>query len=213
VSRPILSATRPDVALGAEGHAQHFGRKCRIGSAGDALDEPHAPNQAVPIRVLVEAADPGRSRFQLRQADERSGVARHEAQGIVARESKSGLARGLVGAGVVAGHAADHDAAARQRGGENHVVVGQLGHHSRDVRRHLAAKQRRQQPLGRRAIGLGKDQVVADRGDARVGEPIGEVGEHGARPWPLPDRLETVLVDIDNDDRPRRLLARTQHLE
>ena len=48
---------------------------------------------------------------------------------------------------------------------------------------------------------------------AELGEAGDEVGDHGARPRPLPDLLEARLVDIDDDDRPRGLLARPQHLK
>ena len=40
-----------------------------------------------------------------------------------------------------------------------------------------------------------------------------EIGDARARPRPLADGLETFFVDIDNDDRPLRCLARMHHLE
>ena len=65
----------------------------------------------------------------------------------------------------------------------------------------------------RHAVRLGKDDVEADGERAELGEAGHEVGHRGARPRPLPDRLEAVLVDIDNDDRVPALHARAQHLK
>ena len=61
---------------------------------------------------------------------------------------------------------------------------------------------------GRHAIGLGENDIEAD-GDAAVLRDAGDQIRHrGARPRPLPDFLETLFVDIDDDHRPHGLLAR-----
>ena len=65
----------------------------------------------------------------------------------------------------------------------------------------------------RHAIRLGEDDVEADGDGAELGDARDQIGQGGARPRPLPDRLEAGLVDIDDDDRPCRLLARPQHLK
>ena len=65
----------------------------------------------------------------------------------------------------------------------------------------------------RHAIGFGKDDVEADRDGASVAQPGDEIGNHRPRPGPLPDFLQARLVDIGDDDRPHRLLARAQHLK
>ncbi len=45
-----------------------------------------------------------------------------------------------------------------------------------------------------------------------LGDAGDEIGHGGARPRPLPDRLEAGLVDIDDDDRIAVLHARAQDL-
>ncbi len=44
-------------------------------------------------------------------------------------------------------------------------------------------------------------------------QAVDEIGDARARPRPLADRPQALLVDIDDDDRPLRRIARMQHLE
>ena len=65
----------------------------------------------------------------------------------------------------------------------------------------------------RHAIGLGEDDVEADGNGAIRAQTGDEIGDHRARPRPLPDLLEAGLVDVDDDDRPRGLFPRLQDLK
>ncbi len=66
---------------------------------------------------------------------------------------------------------------------------------------------------GRHAVRLGEDDVETDGNAAELRDARHQVGNGGAGPRPLPDRLEARFVDIDDDNRPRRLLAGPQHLK
>ena len=58
------------------------------------------------------------------------------------------------------------------------------------------------QCIGRRhAVRLGEDHVETDRRGAIAGELLDELGKHGARPGPLPDTLQRLLVDVDDAER------------
>jgi hypothetical protein len=61
---------------------------------------------------------------------------------------------------------------------------------------------------GRHAVGLGEQDIEGDRRRPQAPEPLDEIGHHVARPGPLAMRLEALLVDIDDDHRPRRRVPR-----
>ena len=67
--------------------------------------------------------------------------------------------------------------------------------------------------LRRHAVGFGKDDVEADDDGAELGQARDQVGDAGARPRPLAERLEAFLVDIDDDDRPLLGDARLESLK
>ena len=46
-----------------------------------------------------------------------------------------------------------------------------------------------------------------------MGQPVDEIRDSRARPWPLADSLEAFFVDIDDNNRPFGRFARVQHLE
>ena len=48
---------------------------------------------------------------------------------------------------------------------------------------------------------------------ASLGQTRDEIGDERARPRPLPELLQALFVDIDDDDRPLRCIARMQHLK
>jgi len=58
-----------------------------------------------------------------------------------------------------------------------------------------------QQFGGRQVVGLGQDDVEADRRGAVIVELAGEVGEDRSRPGPLTDFGERVLIDVNDADR------------
>ena len=62
-------------------------------------------------------------------------------------------------------------------------------------------------------VGLGKHRVEGDHDRAEPGQFGDEVGKPGARPRPLPELFQALVVDIDDGDRPDGLLARLDALE
>ena len=58
------------------------------------------------------------------------------------------------------------------------------------------------QGVGRRhTVRLGEHHVEADSRGPIVGELLHELGKHGARPRPLPDAFQRLLVDVDDAQR------------
>jgi hypothetical protein len=103
------------------------------------------------------------------------------------------------------------DDAARflNRFGEDRVVAGQCGKLFARLRIETAEAAG---GYGRRhAVGLGKDDVKANRDGAGGTQTGDEIGDH--RPRPLPDLPQAGFVDIDDDDRPHFLFARAQDLK
>ena len=49
--------------------------------------------------------------------------------------------------------------------------------------------------------GFGEHHVEGDGDRAEAGQPLDQVGDQRARPRPLPERAQAVLVDIDDDHR------------
>jgi hypothetical protein len=66
---------------------------------------------------------------------------------------------------------------------------------------------------GRHAIGFRKNDVESDRDRAKLGDLGNEVCDRGTRPWPLPDRFQARLIDINDNDRPNLLWPRPEHLK
>ena len=65
---------------------------------------------------------------------------------------------------------------------------------------------------GRRPVRFGENDVEADRGGTMLGQPVDHSGEHGARPRPLPELADALVVDIDDSDRALGGRAGTQRL-
>jgi hypothetical protein len=65
----------------------------------------------------------------------------------------------------------------------------------------------------RHAVGFGKHDVEANGNGAHPRDVRNQIGEHRARPGPLADFFLALVIQVDNDDRPRRLLARAQDLK
>jgi hypothetical protein len=63
----------------------------------------------------------------------------------------------------------------------------------------------RLQQFGRCPVGFGKVDVERDDCGPGVAQPVDELREKGARPWPLADLSEAVVVDVDDADWRLRL--------
>jgi hypothetical protein len=106
---------------------------------------------------------------------------------------------------------ADHHARAPDGLRENLIVTRQVAQLVARVLVEIAEARRGN--AGRHPVGLGENDVEADRHHAKLGEPRDKVRKDGARPRPLPDLLEARFVDVDDDHGPRHRLPRTQPLE
>ena len=62
-------------------------------------------------------------------------------------------------------------------------------------------------------VGLREHRVEGDHDRTKPGQFGDEVGNPGARPRPLPELLEALVVDIDDGDRPCGLVARIDALK
>ena len=84
-------------------------------------------------------------------------------------------------------------------------LLGSFSTSSRSARESVGLRPVAQRVGRRHAVGLGEHHVEADRRRAARGELVDELGKHGARPRPLPDLLQQLLVDIDDAHRQSRI--------
>ena len=106
---------------------------------------------------------------------------------------------------------AEHDAGRLDGVGEDLVVARQR---AQLVARFLVEMT---EGVGRKGgvetVRLGKHRVEGDHDRAEPGQFGDEIGNPGARPRPLPEFFQALVVDIDDRNRPHRLLARVDALE
>ena len=120
-----------------------------------------------------------------------------------------------VGSGVPAMPSTTRDAPMHAR--ELGVVRRQRLERLREVR--VAGRHVLEPVLGRAAVRLGHQDVEPDRGRVRARDLAHQLREHGARPRPLAERDDALLVDLDDGrrqglDRARQqALARVEPLE
>ena len=93
---------------------------------------------------------------------------------------------------------------------ENAIVRWQRVEPARKNR--VVATRRLQQALRREPVGLGHQQIDADRARAGTLDAANEFREQGPRPWPLAITGKAALVDLHDDDRSRRSLPRQRDL-
>jgi hypothetical protein len=99
------------------------------------------------------------------------------------------------------GDEAEHDGALSDGVGEDAIVGRELLDLFAQARKRVGLRPEAQGVCRRHAVRLGEDHVEADRRRAVVGELLDEVGERRARPRPLSDPLQRLLVDIDDAQR------------
>ena len=106
---------------------------------------------------------------------------------------------------------AEHDAGRLDGVGEDLVVARQRAQLGAGLLIEIA------EGIGRKGrvetVRLGKHRVEGDHDRTEPGQFGHEIGNPGARPRPLPELFQALVVDIDDGDRPDGLLARLDALE
>ncbi|WEK52491.1 MAG: hypothetical protein P0Y66_11195 [Candidatus Kaistia colombiensis] len=105
---------------------------------------------------------------------------------------------------------AEHGGRRGKRLGEDAVMRRRLADRGGDQPR-LLRRQALDHFLGRTLIRFREQHVEGDRGRPRLAQLAGQLGQHGARPGPLADRLQRRLVDVNDEDRMLRLRRHRRH--
>ena len=189
-----------DIGRGALGEPQHVGGEGGIERVADPDHHGHAADDLIVLGDPVERACALRLVLQFFEARRGAGVIGREQFRIVAAMGEAGLGLGDGGA-LRRGDEAELDRSLADRLGEDLVVGGKLLDLLAQARQRLGVRPEAQSVGGRHAVGLGKHHVEADHGRAAGGELVHQIGEHRARPGPLADRFQRVLVDVDDAHR------------
>ncbi len=106
---------------------------------------------------------------------------------------------------------AEHDAGSPDGVGKDLVVARQRAQPGAGFLVEIAER------IGRKGrvetVGLREHRVERDHDRAEPGQFGDEIRDPGARPRPLPELFQALVVDVDDGDRPRRLLAGIDALE
>ncbi len=184
------------------------GGKCRDDVPAADKEQRHAPHHAVAIGIDGEAAWSLRRRGKDRQAAHDARERREERARIAGRaDRRRGEMPVSCGRRLEGGADAKHRRQPGERRRERGVVARQRRERAFEIAREAGIVPG--DLLGRGAVGLGEEDVDAERARTAGGNPVDEARKQRARPRPLPiGRFEAVLVDRDHDDRRRALRAR-----
>ena len=174
---------------------------------GNAADHPVAlgldREQPATGRRLLDRGDIAQQRregdeVRLRIAAERGEAGLHLRGGVrvLGDEAEAGLP--------------GDDARARDRLAEQLIAARQLAQFRAGLV--VEAAEALGRDVRRGPIRLGEDHVEGDGDAAERGQARDEIGHDRARPGPLADPLEALLVDVDDHDRPQRRLPRLERL-
>ena len=195
------------------GDAQHLERQRRHGLALRLHDHRHPPHDAVALGLDREQAAPGGGVLQHRHVAQQAGEIEHEALRLLAQHRKPGDRQRLVERGDFLRQPgfAEHDAGSLDGVGKDLVVARQRAQPGAGFLVEIA------EGVGRKGrvetVGLRKHRVERDHDRAEPGQFGDEIGNPGPRPRPLPELFQALVVDVDDGDRPCRLLARIDALE
>ena len=200
---------------GAADDPEHFHGQRRGQLALRLHHDRHPAHDAVGFRIDGKHSAPGGGLLDRRDVAQQTGKRDQKRPGIWSDNGEAGLRRVLaLGARCCLSRAGlSHDDAAHSlyRFGEDRIVAGERGKLFARLRIETAEAAG---GYGRRhAVGLGKDDVKANRDGAGGTQTGDEIGDHSPRPRPLPDLPQAGFVDIDDDDRPHFLFARAQDLK
>ena len=196
-----------DIGPGALGDAQCLGGERRIEGVTQAEHQRHATDHAVEIRHVVEAAVAGGRRLDFGQIDHRAGIVAYERRGIVPGNGKAALhGRGARERPLGEHESRDHIGPGDGLGKDSVVVRQRVrsGAQGVEFRRR---RPHRQHPPGRGAIGLGENHVEGDHRCPQLVEPVDQPRHQIARPRPLAEPLQRLVVQIDDAHRHRRVIG------
>ena len=194
---------------------QHLEAQGRHGDALGHHDHRHAADNAVTLGLDGEQAAPGRRLLQHGHVAQQPRELEHERLRLLAEHRKSGhwKFRVEIGANVRATGFSEHHARIADGIGKNPVIARQRP----QSRAHLLIEiaEGVGEELGIEPVGLGEHGVERDHHGAEPGQVGNDVGDARPRPRPLTEfRIgQAPFVDVDDRDRPHRLLAWFQHLE
>ena len=174
------------------GDPEALERECQHGLAAEIGDDGHAPYDAA-LGLGVDHAVTACGMVDERQTAQHARVAierqrRADDAGSAGRSADDRL----IGAGN-----AENDLSAAHRFCEKLVVGTQLRELGRSFG--IAVAQTLCDALGRRAVGLGEQQIDGDRGGLARRDAVDEMSDDVARPGPLADARKTVVVHRDDD--------------
>ncbi len=185
---------------GALGHAQGLDRQGRDDPSTQVGEQGRSPDDAVPIADDADEARPRGAVADHRQGGDRALERGQGAQRRGARYGDAGVFGGPHRVGVACEVIACDVGAAAHGLAEQFVVVGE----GRDLGIVAPGGGVLAQDLGgaRRggAIGFGEDDVEGDGGGPGLGQGVGQTRHVGARPRPLAEPLDGLVVDVHHPD-------------
>ena len=200
--RLLAARTRrfDQIGRGALREPQHVGGKGGIELVANLNHHGHAADDLVVLGQPVERACARRLVLKFRQARRGAGIARSKQARVVAAMGEACF-RLRDRAALRRGDEAEHDGALRDGFGQHLSLEGSFSTSSTQTGERLGLRPEAQGVGRRHAVRLGEHHVEADRRGAIVGELLHELGKHGARPGPLTDALQRLLVDVDDAHR------------
>ena len=192
-----------DVAMRALCHPQRVERKRRIELAPDHEKQRNTSRDTVGFGQDIGEGVPGGGRFEQVEIACRAGEVRNPRPWVVAGVREAGFDLWQPVFRPPAQREDEYDTALLDRIGEDLIVVGQFLE-ARDDRivgadlAHFADNSRRG-----RAVRFEEQDIERDRRGSHLVELGDEFGEQGARPRPLSELFEAVVVNIDDANRGR----------
>ena len=199
---------------GAGHHPQHFQGQRRHDRALRLHDHRHAAHDAVAFDADGEQAAPAAGLLKDRHVAQQAGVIQKIGPRIVAHgrnPHRTALAHRSARPRKAARTRQAPRANCRSASAKTASLLGSA--RSFSSRSIVEIAESIGGDAGRHPVGLGEYDVERDDERAHLRQAGDQIGNARARPWPLADRLQALFIDIDDDDRPFRRIARMEHLE